>query len=407
MPLKLYISFALYLIALVHCLILPATSPICELPYAKSFPYWGYRIQREYSLRSIRGPLFHYSVFIRCRQSSLDYEHLVRLGREEDIPWNTTLCFSNRLTKKSKSTVNNKSKESRNTTDSAANEKPTFSPLNRVYKKLFKRFDYVLTKMARSRFLQYASHRQDDKVDGIRHLPSKEVLSVSLEDLKCYKLVRRKKYVTRQLSLYTPYRFIGGLFECPLSKETKKDMLKSASALDFISPYQIPCDSNTAVPIAPLISDDISQQLVNHNIFSSRITDFRINIIQRIPYLFTPSFLDPRFYSSGVFKGRYSNWFDELDINEDYDLSSLDESVMSKSNTLFANYIAKHFRFKNTNPLLVWERNTSNTHDDDNEQYLNRKSDLLNQVLSQLVEWPWDVAKQHLTNIHQILDVDS
>ncbi|ANZ73081.1 BA75_01364T0 [Komagataella pastoris] len=407
MPFRLYISFALYLIALVHSLILPTNSPVCALPHAKFFPYWGYRIQREYSLKSLRGPLSHYSVFIHCRQSSLDYEHLVRLGREEDIPWNTTICFSKHQTKKSKSPVNKKLRQLWNTNDSVVNEKQTFSPLYRVYKKRFKKFDYLLTKMALSRFLRHTSRRQDEKVDGIRHLPSKEVLSVFLEDLECYKLVRRKKYVTRELSLYTPYRFIGGLFKCPLSQETKTNMLKSASKLDPISPYQIPCGSNTAVPIAPLISDDISQQLVNHNIFSSKITDFRINIIQRIPYLFTPSFLDPRFHSFGVFKGRYSNWFDELDINEDYDLSSLDGSVVSKANTLFANYIAKHFRLENTNPLLVWERNTSNTHDDDNEQYLNRKSDLLNQVLSQLVEWPWDVAKQHLTNIHQILDLDS
>uniref|UniRef100_A0A060TCP4 ARAD1D44506p n=1 Tax=Blastobotrys adeninivorans TaxID=409370 RepID=A0A060TCP4_BLAAD len=137
----------------------------------------------------------------------------------------------------------------------------------------------------------------------------------------CYRAVRSKQYRLRTISLYLPYSTVGGLFICP-----RKEI----------------CDNSNAIPVLPLLADRTSHQWVEF----SKLT----RPVQKIPYLYTPNILDPRYPRR---HDRGYEWARHLDVNENYTYSSSEKLMLSRATTTMLNKV--HEFFSLNSHLLPWE----------------------------------------------------
>lgn len=185
----------------------------------------------------------------------------------------------------------------------------------------------------------------------------------------CYRAVRRKKYALREVSIYMPNTFVGGLFLCPRS-------VAAGGSAD--------CTNRNAVPIAPLYADPAlnspflafetardanpaygltklsrSRRLLYHTPFAMR------RIVNRVAYFYTKNavsiesllpFNTPVETAVGV-ASEWPAWARSLDVNEQYtytrgDLSSLNEAI-----TLMGNLLQNLFSIGSKK--LPWERTST------------------------------------------------
>ncbi|ODQ67230.1 hypothetical protein NADFUDRAFT_49667 [Nadsonia fulvescens var. elongata DSM 6958] len=133
----------------------------------------------------------------------------------------------------------------------------------------------------------------------------------------CYRIVRRKQFVLRQMSIYLPFTFIGGIFACPGRASGNK------------------CTNENARPILPLYADNISHQWFELQVPKSLEHS---QIIQRVPYLYTPTWTHPL----GLWQYPQPEnlaWSLHLDIDEDYDLTVDERSISNKALTQMTNLL--------------------------------------------------------------------
>ncbi|CAN6654728.1 hypothetical protein TRVA0_027S01332 [Trichomonascus vanleenenianus] len=136
------------------------------------------------------------------------------------------------------------------------------------------------------------SHCENGVVDMESALPTDRNSDIAwgadfcVSDTVCYRAVRRKKYALRLMSLYVPHTLVGGLFQCPARER---------------------CTNENARPILPLLADSISQQWIELH----RLRQ----VVQRVPYLYTPNFIDPRYPHRPE---KEYEWSRVLDVNEEY-----------------------------------------------------------------------------------------
>lgn len=140
----------------------------------------------------------------------------------------------------------------------------------------------------------------------------------------CYRAVRRKKYVSRDVSLYIPHIMVGGLFLCPGSNET--------------------CTNENAKPVLPLLADRYSQQWLEFPHWK--------RIVQRVPSFYTPDFLDPRYPWRQDNGG--AEWAQSLDINEEYSFTPREQLRISHVVNIALKYLKQAVTL---NPKYIfWER---------------------------------------------------
>jgi hypothetical protein len=141
---------------------------------------------------------------------------------------------------------------------------------------------------------------------------------------QCFRPVRAKKYALRRLSLYLPYTFVGGLFLCP-SNGTE-------------------CDNDNARPVLPLLADRIDAQWTEY--------PRHRRIVQRIPYLFTPNMMDPRYPHR--LDAPSKDWASKLDVNEDYTYTLKEKLSLSAAENKLLN--AVHSLVSVDPEILPWEK---------------------------------------------------
>ncbi|SCU93168.1 LADA_0G01684g1_1 [Lachancea dasiensis] len=121
----------------------------------------------------------------------------------------------------------------------------------------------------------------------------KEMAHNDIDNFHCFKLARREKYAHRNVSLYLPNKWIGGLFYCRLNQTTKYSVLERLSddLGTFDGDYYPLCSLDTAIPLEPLISDSYWRQWTEVKPGSKvpvlrRIS--RTNMKKILPYMHTP-----------------------------------------------------------------------------------------------------------------------
>ncbi|SCU93313.1 LANO_0E03554g1_1 [Lachancea nothofagi CBS 11611] len=179
----------------------------------------------------------------------------------------------------------------------------------------------------------------------------KLLASQDLDNFHCFKLVRRQKYVHRNVSLYMPNKQIGGLFYCDISNGAKKDILSQMTDNLHMANLKDStfCNSSNAIPLQPLISDSYRKHWTEIKSgsklpFLRRVS--RTNMKKVVPFMHTPlatsgignfsirtnaasnqtisetpnfsvaSFLRLSFNSKSANK----QWFAEIDPNEEYEI---------------------------------------------------------------------------------------
>lgn len=99
-----------------------------------------------------------------------------------------------------------------------------------------------------------------------------------------FKVVRRHKFMDREVPVYWPETFVGGIFKCPESE---------------------PCTNENAIPFVPLLADEPWH-------FLRSFENFRLQV--KFPLFYSPDFThhhDPHLLKN-------NNWAKYLDVNERY-----------------------------------------------------------------------------------------
>lgn len=110
--------------------------------------------------------------------------------------------------------------------------------------------------------------------------------------LRCFKAARRPQYASRGIDLYVPRTFVGGVFECPVVPGVR-------------STREFRCDPRLAVPLYPLIADDVTQQwlALGHG--------GQASVRHSVPFFHTPGPVE-----AVRFAGR--DWAHDIHVNEEY-----------------------------------------------------------------------------------------
>ncbi|QLL33648.1 hypothetical protein HG536_0E05590 [Torulaspora globosa] len=201
------------------------------------------------------------------------------------------------------------------------------------------------------------------KPPGIRKKSKKETAIADLDNFHCFKLARRKKYFNRNISLFFPGSWVGGIYFCDLTDESKRDLirsmddnllLKEAGDFDF-------CTKTNAIPLMPLESDNYSKSWREYKSskllsFLGRIQEFRVT--KYVPFLNTPNYpmqglnvktdkapypamttftgkvlreqvMDIFHRSNSVTKAQ-DPWFTDIEVQENYCFSTQEERRLNK-----------------------------------------------------------------------------
>ncbi|KAH3903487.1 uncharacterized protein SCODWIG_01085 [Saccharomycodes ludwigii] len=162
----------------------------------------------------------------------------------------------------------------------------------------------------------------------------------NIDKFHCFKVARRKKYSYRDLNIFFPQQWVGGLFYCKQDTALKKLVLNNYldDNLEMLSinnhdnsgtekdtdsgnDYKIMCNISIAKPVLPLIADNFRRYWTEYDGLkknSKHFIDFKY--VKIIPYLLTPS-IDP----------------DTLNFIPEKNDNGSDDDLSSKFNSLIAN----------------------------------------------------------------------
>lgn len=334
---------------------------ICNPKQNGLFPFTGFKIYRQYKIEGYLPTSLHFISITHCDHGKPDYEKQVLTRSSIDIDWNKPFCilkpdFENKRLPKPTDKVynlyqnNNNISEENMILDNISAEKPLEgasmslkSKISEVGKNLNNLLetsvDNMLEKVINGKHVQYTSKKAAEHVEDIRNSDPRSSLEWESRNLVCYKMARRKKYAKRNILFYIPYTFVGGLFECPIPDNRKKEIFSAFQSGDFLKNFDFKCDHSLAKPIAPLIAQDSTKQWID-----TKFNPLNPVLIQRIPYLSTASVFDIRFSTSDTPDMLQDTWASQIDVNEDYTYTDLELNVISQAIALSADYFHKTFR---------------------------------------------------------------
>lgn len=368
---------------------------ICNLrPDSGPLLYTGFKIHREYKLSWLPPLAMHFMTLSHCDHGKVDYQKTLRTRSSADIDWERPFCMfkpdlGSRLKLKPLDTIRNidgreKSEEHQGEdalyrkegltnsseavpvgimspgiqrtllTESSSQTKgssqqnqtlkhklaapearvATVSDRNGMWEVLKHNLDKLLQRATAGAHFQYWGERKMLHLEDMQSSNIGASLEWESRNLVCYKMARRRKYARRNFLFYMPYTFVGVLYECPVSSATKHAIFQNFSNTAFLQSFDFECDQALAVPVKPLIADDSTRQWFSHK--ASRFSS-----TQHIPYLTTASLLDVRFAASNTLDMHDDTWASKVDVNEDYNYSEADISLISETVAWCTDYLNK------------------------------------------------------------------
>ncbi|CCD26658.1 uncharacterized protein NDAI_0I00890 [Naumovozyma dairenensis CBS 421] len=190
----------------------------------------------------------------------------------------------------------------------------------------------------------------------------------TMTGLQCFKLARRKKYVRREFSLFFPGSWVGGIFYCQFEtdferqealKSLKKNTRKFQLGEENMEGGGRICKRNNSIPLMPIYSDDYGNDWFEFEKVGTKLRNLKLR--KFVPYLNTPnipveilnSFFQnvtkntnqsktiTKWERKGINEKlieywKYFNniefepWYNEIDVEENYDLTLQDYSILRK-----------------------------------------------------------------------------
>ncbi|EER32354.1 conserved hypothetical protein [Candida tropicalis MYA-3404] len=311
------------------------------------FPFTGFKITRQYKISGYTLPVsMHFITISHCNHGQVDYQKVIRTDSSGNIDWDKPFCMlkpklGEMLTLPASDVIGDP-EEQDNDEENDEFFVGVFGFIMYKGKKMSrlfrKKLDIQLEKFTNGRWLEYTGK---NKYYHHKDLMSKDPQS-SLEwesrNLVCYKMARRKKYAKRKIDFFMPHTFVGGLFECILPMDLKRQIFHQFTSSDFvIQQIRIECDPNLSRPISPLIAEDSTTQWFEnklHNVVNP-------GIIQTIPYLTTSTPLNLRFSTSETPDMFRDSWATKIEVNENYIYREADLHLISRAIALSADLLNK------------------------------------------------------------------
>lgn len=331
---------------------------VCDPLKNNVWPYTGFRLHRQYSFTLVP-PFKHYVRLSHCAKGRVNYEAYALVERNAGMAWVQNMCGFTVAT--DVPMMSNYEKLAR---------------VARLKKNDKKPGNWERAKAAwRAMMLLKAKNTGDlDKtMEGLAQVNSFKTIAPKATGPAnfCYRAVRRKKYALRDISVYTPNTFVGGLFLCPKDEA---------------------CTNQNAQPVMPLHSDDVSLQWFEFEPITdsnplryqeikkadaggnmgvlSKFFEFlsrKRHVIQRVPYFFTKhkyGRVDQAYSPPG---GEWPEWALELDVNEAYNYTRKEVNLVSQAVSQTANVLSKYFSISAN--ALPWEGNVLDQLELDGEVY--------------------------------------
>lgn len=299
-------------------------------------------------------------ILSHCDHGKVDYQKVIKVKSINKIDWETPLCLfkpvlGDVLDDDPQDTVKSidTSKRSLNRQDShnlfgrkggrfqiskTNKRNQVFADKVSSLKKYVKHKiqNYVENKVSLKSPIIYNGQKTNDHLDDITESSIQASMEWESRNLVCYKLARRKKYAKRDFSFYIPETFVGGLFQCLVSPETKKATFNHFSIKKSLDNLKFTCDETLAHPVAPLIADYSGSQWwdIKKNIFNP-------GVVQTIPFLTTATPLNLRFSLSETPDMSKDTWASKINVNENYNYKQVDLHCISKAIASISDFLFK------------------------------------------------------------------
>lgn len=311
------------------------------------FPFTGFKITRQYKISGYNLPVsMHFITISHCNHGQVDYQKVIRTDSSGNIDWDKPFCMlkpklGEMLTLPANDVIGDP-EILENEDDGDECFFGIFGFIMYKGKKmsrlLRKKLDIQFEKLTNGKWLEYTGKNKYYHHQDLMTKDPQSSLQWESRNLVCYKMARRKKYAKRKIDFFMPYTFVGGLFECILPMDLKRQIFHQFTSLDFIAQQlKIECDPNLSRPISPLIAEDSTTQWFEnklHNVVNP-------GIIQTIPYLTTLTPLNLRFSTSETPDMFKDSWATKIDVNENYVYREADVHLISKAIALSADFLNK------------------------------------------------------------------
>lgn len=175
------------------------------------------------------------------------------------------------------------------------------------------------------------------KYHGFKENNQENDLGTDYDDFACYKFSRRKHLSKRKILILDKNQWVGGIFRCPMTHEFHR-LLKqygNRNTGKYLQPFDLLCNEATAIPIAPLFSEDLREQWIQDE------DEYQM---KRVPFLFSPEVimdkqnrvdLSEDINTLQNFRDQElevpNNWEILLNVNEDYIFSEKELQIMKNA----------------------------------------------------------------------------
>lgn len=308
---------------------------ICDPKGSNILSFTGFKINRHFTIDGVIPKVTNFISINHCKKGKIDYEKTLRIDSSRDVIWNKPFCI---LKENDESDFDkNKDRTKFNLTAFDNWKQKWLISKNREkidLKKLFRYYwEHKLELLTEKLPIHYTSDAA--KLSSKDH-DANVILKELADNVKCFKLARRKKYAKNDITYYMPNSFVGAIFECPLSQQIKTELLEGVHTLNFLKGFEFYCDESLSTPISPIIADDMTSYWSEKRIFSLRPL-----LTQKIPYLSSASPFNLRFTISNTPELLEETWAKDIDVNEKYNYSDLELNYISEAVTKTANLLNK------------------------------------------------------------------
>ncbi|GMM36958.1 hypothetical protein DASC09_042830 [Saccharomycopsis crataegensis] len=361
---------------------------ICDPGSRSPFPYTGIRFYKRntFSLNSRKlSSNIHIAVCNKGRNSLALTDKIS--AKDINVNWNSTICIK------------------------TANKdqyilKSSLEAISQPFKRREGNKIFKIEKLVQLKDDGYNDVRAKEQLHGtIESLKDTNDFQESLlkSDISCFKIVRNKKYHSREIPIFKPYSFIGGIFQCHVppsiySQLSQEFLHKSSSSksvvLDVLQVENFNCNIN--YPVAPLYSENLYHQWMILKVIpkwkSKVFLVPQASLQYTIPFLYTPNDANFFLHSKKLFKNAMNyerdnkgkKWYHKIDINEEYSASDGKGSVgiFSKSVSFALNKLNDMAKSKDNSEKNIQEEaliasmvSQFYSSVDDTDEYLNREND--------------------------------
>ncbi|EGW31490.1 uncharacterized protein SPAPADRAFT_154714 [Spathaspora passalidarum NRRL Y-27907] len=333
-------------------------------------PFTGFKITRQYKVTGGILPVsMHFLTLSHCDHGRVDYQNTIRTDWSGYVDWERPFCMlkpklGEMLTLPVHDTVSERGRQMQDNIElDTYSDIPGFFnvKMRKLRNLLRKKVDINMEKLTNGKFVEYSGKNKFFHHEDLLSSDPQSSLEWESRNLVCYKMARRKKYAKRHISFYVPYTFVGGLFECFIPPQIKREIFQKYTSADLIQQFDFKCDPQLSRPISPLIAEDSTKRWVENKLYNL----LNPGIIQTIPYLTTSTPMDLRFSSLETSDMYRDTWATKIDVNEDYVYREADLHIISQAVAKSADLLNKIISPIDFNMLLkAYNRANEREHPD-------------------------------------------